>query len=619
MTSIFGAECPNCHTKNDSGANFCSGCGQRLPGADVVVSHQWARGTDDFATRIEVADVEGFFKKPLVVEAGTKAIFFSNGAYSGVVDAGKYDMGGLLHHINNVFSSKKTTALLVDAADVELALTLNDLLTRDPVRLSADCRVVLRLENPTGFFENLMKGRPSFPLPEVKSFLFDELHNSVQEFISAKSVHELSSNLAVKQQIEQAVSAHMAITLKRKGLALVQVRVLNFRHPRLNAVTNQMEEYWLSAEEMKAKAAGHEATAGLTRQVMNTETANSLMEVEVFEERAKVLERMRNAVASEKMSGVKSADQLEAFLLEMDKNRLVRQDVLESLKRDFAEKSEDHDLARKHLIQRLKVEQEAELQRAEVLGQLSLKRAVTDAQRADAMAQVDHDVAARRKQLLLKQEEEWAEIERDLKEAEAGIDLLRKMKSVKRDEADWDQQRQLGAARHQHDLEMERLGKLSTLSAEALIASAPSDRAAMLMELKRTDALKGFSEEQILALAAKDSPEVARAFQEKFKNASSAEVQKMYERMLAMQGESQKDTVRVMQDMFNRAVDTQRDTAVAAARSGQPRMTVVAPGFGPAGVVQAGGMRVLVCPKCRAESFEAGRQFCNNCGNKFVD
>ncbi len=43
---------------------------------------------------------------------------------------------------------------------------------------------------------------------------------------------------------------------------------------------------------------------------------------------------------------------------------------------------------------------------------------------------------------------------------------------------------------------------LAGLSAEALIAAAPADRAAMLVELKRTESLKGLSEEQILAMAA---------------------------------------------------------------------------------------------------------------------
>jgi hypothetical protein len=185
---------------------------------------------------------------------------------------------------------------------------------------------------------------------------------------------------------------------------------------------------------------------------------------------------------------------------------------------------------------------------------------------------------------------------------------------------------------------------MSTLSTEALIAAAPADRAALLAELKRTEGLKGFSEEQILAMAADKSPEIARAFQEKFKGASSAEISKSYERMLTMkdQGladikELSREHARQLQEMFNRGMETQRDTATAAARSAQPGMTVIAPGMGAPAVIQPGMPgasafgtnavpggapetppveRVVVCPKCHTKIAEA-QKFCDNCAYQF--
>ena len=119
-------------------------------------------------------------------------------------------------------------------------------------------------------------------------------------------------------------------------------------------------------------------------------------------------------------------------------------------------------------------------------------------------------------------------------------------------------------------------------------------------------------------MAAEKSPEVARAFQEKYKGAASKDVERLYERMLTDSKEQSRDHARIMQEMFNRALDTQRDTAVAATRAGQPGMTVVAPGSTPPVYqVGAGGAgRAVLCPSCHRE-VPAGSNFCENCGHKF--
>ena len=79
----------------------------------------------------------------------------------------------------------------------------------------------------------------------------------------------------------------------------------------------------------------------------------------------------------------------------------------------------------------------------------------------------------------------------------------------------------------------------------------------------------------------------------------------------------------MMQEMYTKGMETQRDTATAATRATQPGMTVITPGMGAGGVVQTGsasgsGGRLIVCPNCHAETLE-GSKFCENCGHKFFD
>ncbi len=755
MAALFSVECPKCHATNKSGARFCGSCGERLPGSEIkcgncgavvaadkaycgncgkslsesaapqMKGNRWARRVDDFATKVEVDDVEGFFKRGLIVEAGTKAIFFVNGAYSGILEPGRYDMGGLLAKIKNLFSYKTTTAVLVDAGDVELQFSVDELKTRDPIKLVAECRLVVQMESPTQFFENLMKGQQNFPLSELRGFLEGELRNCMMEFVGSKSVQELSTNLALKQQMEQGVAQHLAKTFDRKGLGFIQVRLFNFRHPRMDALTNKMEEYWLHAEDLKVRVAGQDSTMGLERKLLDQQTAQALMQLEVFEDRAKVYGRMRQAVVTDQMDQVTTKNELDKFLQGIDKDRILRGEEMKDLLRDFDEKRENHDLARRHLIQKLKIEQDVDQARASLLGKISLNRTVTDAEREEQMTQLEHQLKGQRKVLEERQAIEWARLKQemearklvvetevevstkktdaqidmaqkmadlqidvgtkkgeaeialglkkgraaidlqkeaklseieleklsdlaDLETAAASLNILKTQKEIKKQEADWALDQKLrevagvsevtmreDAQRHRQ--EIEKIQALSTLSTEALIAAAPTDRSAMLTELKRTETLKGFSEEQILAMAAEKNPEIAKAFQEKFKGASSADVTKAYERMIAMkdQGitdlkEMSRDYARMMQEMYNRGMDTQRDTAVATTRAGTPGMTVITPGAGPAGVIHtpepprppappvpSPAHRKVTCPECGLET-EQGPKFCDNCGHKFV-
>jgi len=132
-------------------------------------------------------------------------------------------------------------------------------------------------------------------------------------------------------------------------------------------------------------------------------------------------------------------------------------------------------------------------------------------------------------------------------------------------------------------------------------------------------------------MAAEKNSEVAKAFQEKFKSASAADIQKSYDRMLAMKDQGTTDLkemsrmyAQIMQDMYTRGMEAQRDTA---SRAVQPGMTVIAPGMGPAGVVHTGApappapppapkARVVVCPNCHSEVAE-GNKYCETCGHSF--
>ena len=108
--------------------------------------------------------------------------------------------------------------------------------------------------------------------------------------------------------------------------------------------------------------------------------------------------------------------------------------------------------------------------------------------------------------------------------------------------------------------ELNRLDKLATLGTEALIAASPAEQGRLLADLKMAEALKGMTEEQILAAAAKDSPDVARAFVEKFRaiaeGRSSALEREMYEKILAEKEARERATIEAWDKASARAKET---------------------------------------------------------------
>ena len=105
------------------------------------------------------------------------------------------------------------------------------------------------------------------------------------------------------------------------------------------------------------------------------------------------------------------------------------------------------------------------------------------------------------------------------------------------------------------DHEIRRLETIATFSAEQLIAISPSDQGKILAELKRTETLKSMTDEQILAMAAEHNPEVAKAFQERYRAIAEGESSKrekdLYERLLG----EQKGFLDKMEDISDKRVD----------------------------------------------------------------
>lgn len=331
---------------------------------------------------------------------------------------------------------------------------------------------------------------------------------------------------------------------------------------------------------------------------------------------------------------------------------------------EMRRRNADEELRLEHDRQRIQQEREKlEIERKKAQMDLNAlqRQAERDDDRADAylgmellakMKQIRYDEDVRRLALQRLDEEERMRIHRsdelDRKKVEQQLLLERMDVEGRLRQAEREHVRVMQQDAYTHDLN--RLEQLSKMGPEALIATAPIDQARVLADLKKTEALKGMSEEQILALAAQNSPEVARAFQEKFRAIAAGEatqqVKEMYERMLtdkdAAVQRAQQDADKRAKDVSeawekssgqskettDRALDRMADVAQAFARNpassqpivitpsstGQP---VIYPNMHNGQAAQPVS-ETKVCPTC-GRTVQAAVRFCPYCANAFKD
>jgi hypothetical protein len=306
----------------------------------------------------------------------------------------------------------------------------------------------------------------------------------------------------------------------------------------------------------------------------------------------------RARAAEEEINKLKNEDDVKKFIQNLAKDGIIREHEKVELQRILQENLQDLGLVRNQIRQKLAHTHGIGLQKESL----------------------DFEIGSARERDLLKDEIERRETERDRIEAEQGISLLDKLKATKRADA----------AGYQK-IEEERLKARSGATDEALISTLGEGGGANpamshIGELAKMKVSKGLTAEQILALQAKDSAAIAKAFEAKF---SSEKTEQMYRERMADQQKFQETMVNLTdknadraERMASKSMEQMGATAVTRGQAAVPTTTVVGGGgFGGAPiVVDAQNMpiqekKVVLCQECNAEN-EVGTKFCTTCGGK---
>ena len=673
----------------------------------MTEARRWQRRPGEIAARIHAQDLPGLFSKDIIVEEGATVVILEDGKATRFDGPGRYTLQSSTDWLRTWGRGREISAILIESGELHLTFDLVDLWTQDPLRLQGRCEVALQITDPAAFIRNVLKDRATLTEQELRAYLFPEVKHAAQAFVAEQTVAQLESELAVRHEfVGVDLQERLRPALAQSGLTFQRVRLFDLAHPRYDELRRKQEDLYLGPQELKTRKRladlyDQEQLQQLAEE--EAEVTRFQMRAELWQRmRQAVLQDKINASTSDDEWEQFVADLDRRKLLREDELAQFREQLRHAAEDRTRERAHllamadlyaEYELKAARLTEQFKhdrerLQNELELTRQQTLGRLELRRKEVELELERQALETQHrrtqqeldEIAAResalraaqtRNEIALQNARTEAEIdaierEQDRLDAELGILLLEKMKAVRRrDEEEKLRiqrehqikllQAKLEAEEHRLTMrlleqaqaqqhELARMKQMSEMTVEALIAVSGPEQAEFLGELKRTEMLKDFTEEQILAMAVEKRPEVVQVFQAKFQALAEgklrgaeaekwqalAELAQKHQEELRAQMESQLDrqerqareAAERQERIAGEALRQMGDVAKSFAQKPDSAPNVI---FGPGsgggytvggpGVSSAGG-RVQVCPNCRVE-VPVGEKFCANCGHQF--
>lgn len=670
--------CPKCAESIPADSSFCPMCGGTVRAGTekpvVAGGNRWERQPGDFAARIESSDLNALLSKGLAVQEGTTGLLFQDGKFVGQLDPGRHTAETVTDRLKSLVRASPFSAVLVDSGDVPLSFSGQDGLTRDGQTVEFRVDITIQLASPSNLYVNFMKGQSRVSTVELHTRLRPLLDQAVRTVIGQCDASELDvPHLELQQRIQDDARSAVDGVLESLGLGLERIELIQFENAARDEARIQESRQKQQLEQEKRRQAFEEKKSELEQDWKR------------FREK---LESEETRARMDRLESQQEFEQLQASLEHEAKVKgLVRRESWESLWKDYEERKEDRELARRHLLETLDWERRTELLRLEhdfKLLSLRNEQELDDAERTIRIQQEDEDFRRQldREYTALQENLKRVELERgarinaededfdrgltkdkrareqarvqqeaddeqkarkrqrqidtygaikgvklDVKEREQSIEHSRLDAEAQRDQAarDAEHERQMKLSEAEAEQRIAELKQFNEMSCEALIAAGPADRVSMLVELKKNEGLKDLSEEQILAMAAQHSPDVAAAIAEKFrsrsgKNETTREREaELYERMLQEQKAStgqlqaaNAQNMEMLKELMANAFGTQRDVGVAAATS--QRASAVPSATPP--VEAANPAAQVVCSRCGSLN-KTGARYCQHCGETF--
>ena len=554
------------------------------------------------------------------MEEGQAALLFLNGRHDTTLSPGRHVLGNVL-----TGRGSDASVVLFRTSDVVIDFSLAGLFTSDPLPLTVDLRLAAKIEQPLFLWINLAAGTKAYTHVNLTGSLYPLVEEGCEIFFKSRPVRELDQGGAIGRELQLALTSHMDQQLSRWGVRLVSVHGVNVGCEAWDEITRSRTRYFVTASEELAGLEGSKHLFDVYQESELQTMAQETAEVAGVEKRVSLWARLRQAVLSNAQDEIQSQSAMDDLVRQADKDRLLKDSERDDLLRSVSEAKDDHQKTRAFALRRIESEGEYELQKLDLWHRFGLEQERLTLETASAreemegrweidLRRLDLEIEQRRRREEFRREQEAAdqqaqdevtlrgattaatvadlELAEDDKLVQAALGWRSQYQAQKREDErekqrtvleaeerrltmDLDAETQrlelrLRERKEEHGHELERIQTLSGVGIETLIAVSGSEQSQLLTQLARTRTLAGCSTEQILAMQAAENPQVAGALKELLMATAASGQLAQYERLVtelkdsaSTNREDYQQNMAVMQQMFDKALDTVKDTAVA--------------------------------------------------------
>jgi serine/threonine protein kinase len=608
------------------------------------MTHTWNAPKGEFATRLSIGP--GFFSKQLTVAQGTRALIIDDGNYLGEVPPGTYTLQTFGEILKFWKPQKQVDVILVRQDDVPIPFHIGHISTAEELLVAVHLQLVVQIQDIAMFIRNLLGPRMTLSIEEMRQTVEPIITQALRETIRQLGIERLCSP-DVRPLLATGILQTTENSLKRYGIICADVQTAEIVNERYDAQRQQTGEiFLLDIQTQQQRKLDEVLDKETLRQIEQRERENELNvlaeNIELDRQHAdvalqirgnQVRKDMRDAVQSDRFDEITDKEEFNAFMLQIDKQGLIRGDEKDELTKLYEGKKTD----REHIVRKLNLDRNAELDQIaasiahtqkmktlqheiELAGVVedemtrqwreSLKREAEksdhDFQEASKTLQRQHELNA--KNLTFLNAEEWEKLlqkqkttrlEKEIAEHSAAADVRRKR--IEDEYAD-EQKRREYAFEKERNIDDYDLDKRKEDDKAARNKEVQQDQMAAMREMMELQQKRDESErkDKLEALKVEAGRDV-----EISKNESQAQVA-LREEAARLQEQRVLDAQKSNEAMLafaGRTVD-----AMAQAASGRPAVPA-------SGQTDPAAPRVVVCVGCRAEN-PPGTKFCSNCGKQ---
>ena len=234
LFGVSGSACPRCDHVSGQAASYCAACGVTLGTPQPVLrDNRWVPAENEMAVFFGINQLSGLFRKALVVPPTTRA-YILQADKATEVPQGEYELEGFFSRLNHLLRDQPGEILITRQAPFTLSFAMQEINTAEYLKLDIVCTLSIQIEVVSAFAQYFMQIPGCITTEQVQVLLQPLLRQVLTEFFGAQSLHEMSTNPLLREQLNERVHGALKLRLAHFGLAILQVETLQLQHEKWN-------------------------------------------------------------------------------------------------------------------------------------------------------------------------------------------------------------------------------------------------------------------------------------------------------------------------------------------------------------------------------------------------